>query len=91
MFGRWSKMYFKYRYGFKPLSFAVSIKVKYRALAFAPTADFENKKFFLEITNGFTIRSANYPNMKIIGVIHRIFLSSSFSESLVNQVVSFKR
>ena len=53
-----SNTYSRYLYGFILFIFANSIKLKYMVLALAPFFVFENKKFFLAITNGLILCSA---------------------------------
>ena len=48
----------KKRYGSRPFSFAVSIRLKITALPFAPLAVLANRKFLREITKGLMLRSA---------------------------------
>ena len=48
----------RYLYGFSLFIFANSIKLKYIVLALAPFFVFENKNFFLAITNGVILCSS---------------------------------
>lgn len=59
----------RYPKGSSLLRLAVSITLKHRALASAPLAVSQNKKFLLAITNGLTVRSAT------------LFVSSSLPSS----------
>jgi membrane protein CcdC involved in cytochrome C biogenesis len=58
------------------------------ALACAPAMVSTTFQFFLPTQNGRIARSLAYSHMMISLLIHRIFLSSSFSESVVNADVS---
>ncbi len=78
MLGSVSNKKFRYKNGFRPLAFAVSMILKQIPLAVAPLGDFANKKFFLANTKGLIHLSDNYLHIRITNIIHRIFLSSSF-------------
>jgi hypothetical protein len=58
MFGIFLNKYSRYFIGFSLFSLAVSTILYIVALAFAPRAVAENKKFFLPITKGFILLSA---------------------------------
>ena len=51
---------------FIPLAFAVSVRLKIIALAFAPFDDSMRTKFFLAIVNGLMACSLVYANIRII-------------------------
>ena len=57
-FGSSCKRNSRYPNGSSPLRLAVSIILKHNALASAPLAVSQNRKFFRDITKGFTVRSA---------------------------------
>ena len=54
------------------------------ALAFAPLIVSMRTQFLRPTVNGLIARSAYYLDIRIIRVIHRIFLSSSFAPNCIN-------